>query len=158
MCWQRWEQKFPLWSDDRSEISLTSSCSASGFFFCCFVLLLLAQGHWRWVQRTLITFILLYWLIISISPGTIWTDLAPNLPPGTVVLICLFIYFLKYEVCVWCMHKTGIRSDLNTHFLEKKWTPVSPSIIFQKQQTKRKKEVSGHVLFDCWPLRDLSAD
>lgn len=117
MCWQRWEQKFPLWSDDRSEISLTSSCSASGFFFV-FFLLLLAQGHWRWVQRTLITFILLYWLIISISPGTISTDLALDLPPGTVVLFCFF-FFLKYEVCVWCMHKTVIRSDLNTHFLEK---------------------------------------
>lgn len=24
-CWQRWENKFPLWSDDRPELSLTSS-------------------------------------------------------------------------------------------------------------------------------------
>lgn len=69
----------------------------------------------------------------------------------------LFIYFLKYEVCVWCMHNTSIRSDLNTNFLEKMDNSFARNY-FSEAANKEVKEVSGQVLFDCWPVRDLSAD
>lgn len=52
------------------------------------------------------------------------------------------------------MHKSGIRSDLNTWLPEK----VYPTIVPSEAKNKEEKEVLVEVLFDCWPLRDLSAD
>lgn len=53
---------------------------------------------------------------------------------------CLgFCFFLKYEVCVWCMHKTGIRSDLNTHFLEKMDYSFACQLFFRSSKQRGKR-------------------
>lgn len=125
------------------------------FFFFSFVLLLWAHGHWRciWVQPNLISFILLYWLILSISPATIWTDLALDVLPDTF----LFFIFFDMKFFVQCLHKTHIRSDLNMSPWKIALYNFALNYI-SEAKNKEEKAVSVEILFDCWPLRDLSAN
>lgn len=154
MCWQQWEQKFPLWSGDRSEISLTSSCSASTLFFFYFICFTFTNTGALEVYKSTANndYALLAHVKHFACNHLNW------LRSWCAIRHCSFFFFFKHVVCVQCMHKTGIRANLNTWLPEKGQTYNCALNYISEANNKVEKEVSVKVLFDCWPLRDLSAD
>lgn len=151
MCWQRWEQKFPLWSDDRSKISLTSSCSASLLFFL-LSFTFIRTRYWR-CNTSPTNYDYRY--IVLLAYIKYFTCIHLNwLSTSCASRHCIFCssFFCMSKVCVQCIHKTGTRSDLNT------WLPDNNFALsyISEAGNKKENEVWVGVLFNCCPLSYIS--